>query len=67
MRKNKIKYDKMLYDMNTNEDINETHLNQKPDILTIIYLKNKLRKGISTIETHILLAPRRRYWIEYLC
>ncbi len=37
MKKNKIKYDKMIYDMNTNEDINQTHLNQKPDILTIIY------------------------------
>ncbi len=56
MRKNKIKYDKMIYDMNTNEDINETHLNKKPDILTIIYLKNKLRKGKSIIKTHILLA-----------
>ena len=35
----------MIYDMNTSDDINETHLNKKPDNLTIIYLKNKLRKG----------------------
>lgn len=46
----------MVYDMNTEKDINETYLNKKPKKLTIIYLKNKLWKGKTITKTHILLA-----------
>lgn len=58
-RNNNKKIITFMYNMNAKEDINKTHLNKKPKLLTIIYVKDKIRKGKTLMKNHIIMMYDR--------
>lgn len=60
MKNKMIIYKTIMYDMKEEEDINVSVLCIQPNILVIIYVKDKIRKGKTLLKEYILMMHDRK-------